>query len=198
MGAANTLFWRDGKLFGHNTDVAGFLTPLREYYPASPPVSALALGAGGAARAVLHGLNLLGVKNIRLTARNKKSGLALAEHFGCEYIPWEQRVDAKANLVINTTPLGMSGSAGQAASPLGTADFISLIPPDAGQCLAYDLVYNPLHTPFLRHAQAAGWSTQDGLCMLAAQGLAQFACWSGQTPPPLPEAVAILEPLLPG
>lgn len=226
VGAVNTLLWRDGSLLGHNTDVTGFLAGLRSFRatrgspqvvlssssqdapqsaapsipqsaPQSAPHSALVLGAGGAAHAVIHGLQSLGVKDIRLAARNEQSGAALTARFNVEFIPWEKRVSRPAQLVVNTTPLGMAGGAGAGETPLSAADFAAL----AGDfspavCLAYDLVYNPLATPFLLTAGAAGWGTQEGLTMLAAQGLAQFKLWSGLEPPPLAEAVTVLKAAL--
>ena len=198
VGAANTLFWRAGKLWGHNTDVTGFLAGLDNFRANhGTPQSALVLGAGGAAHAVLYALQSLGVGEIRLAARNAQAGAALAGRFGAKFIPWEMRAAQPAHLVVNTTPLGMAGSSGAGETPLSVKDFSAL----AGEfapiaCLAYDLVYNPLHTPFLEAAAIAGWGVQEGLTMLAAQGLAQFELWSGKPAPDLAGAVALLKAAL--
>ena len=199
VGAVNTLFWRDGALWGHTTDVAGFVAGWRGFYAAlgTAPASALVLGAGGAARAVLQGLRGLGVKDIRLTARNALAGAELAADFGAAFTPWEHKAGQPAQAVINSTPLGMAGSAGQGESPLSAADFTALgrgFAPE--ERLAYDLVYNPLDTPFLRLAASGNWAVQAGLVMLAAQGLAQFELWSGLAAPALAEAVEILKSAL--
>ena len=80
----------------------------------------------------------------------------------------------------------LTGSSGTGETPLSSADFKILrgdFAPTA--CLAYDLVYNPLRTPFLEAAATAGWNVQEGLTMLAAQGLAQFELWSGKPAPNL-------------
>ncbi len=194
VGAANTLFWRGGALWGHNTDVAGFLAGLGGR---GLPQSALVLGAGGAAHAVLYALKRAGVKNIRLAARNAKSGKELAVRFGVEFASWEQRAARPAQAAVNTTPLGMAGFAGEGETPLSPEDFVALGKGFApGDRLAYDLVYNPLHTPFLRAAAACGWSIQGGLTMLAAQGLAQFELWSGKVAPDLIDAVNLLKSAL--
>ena len=198
VGAANTLFWRAGKLWGHNTDVTGFLAGLDNFRANhGTPQSALILGAGGAAHAVLHALQSLGVAEISLAARNAQAGAALAARFGGKFVPWEMRASHHAQLVINTTPLGMTGSSGTGETPLSSADFKILrgdFAPTA--CLAYDLVYNPLRTPFLEAAATAGWNVQEGLTMLAAQGLAQFELWSGKPAPNLAGAVEVLNSAL--
>ena len=176
-GAVNTLVWEDGRLVGHNTDVVGFLAPLRAHGSASKiaaggmPGSALVLGAGGAAKAVLAGLGEIGVTNITVCNRNMERAKALAGQFGVNVVAWERRVAVDARLVVNTTPMGMMGKA-QEESPLPEGFWT----PDH---LAYDLVYNPRETLFLRQAKAAGAGTIDGLSMFAAQGAAQFKLWTG-------------------
>lgn len=168
VGAVNTLFWQDGALCGDNTDVPGFLVPLDDR---PRPRTALVLGAGGAARGVLAALGRLGVPRIRIATRNAAKAQELAAEFGAEALAWEKRALESADMIINATPLGMRG-ARQDESPFPSDGF-------AGTGLAYDLVYNPLETRFLREARAAGWQTQDGLDMLVGQGLAQFALWTG-------------------
>ena len=161
------------------------------------PQSALVLGAGGAAHAVLYALHSLGVAEIRLAARNAEIGESLAARFGVKFISWEKRAEQPAQLVVNTTPLGMAGAVGAGETPLSAANFNALCGSFApATCLAYDLVYNPLRTPFLQAAAAAGWGVQAGLTMLAAQGLAQFELWSGKPAPDLAGAVALLKAAL--
>jgi shikimate dehydrogenase len=169
VGAVNTLVWEQGRLTGHNTDLAGFLRPLGqlEYVPQE----ALVLGAGGAAKAVLAGLKELGVGRIYVANRDPGRAEVTAGKYQAQAVPWEDRTQVKARLVVNTTPLGLAGAA-QRQSPL-PADYWS-----KGQ-VAYDLVYNPLKTRFLAEAQAAGTEVIDGLSMFAAQGAAQFELWTG-------------------
>lgn len=170
VGAANTLYWAEGRLLGENTDVAGFTAPLKAL-PAIPG-SALVLGAGGAARAVLAGLAELGVADTAVTARDPAKSSALAAEFGVRALPWEERAAARAGLVVNATPLGMLGER-QHVSPLPEdAD------PDPDQ-IAYDLVYNPVRTRFLARAEAAGCRTIDGLEMFLHQAAEQFRLWTG-------------------
>ena len=161
MGAANTLYWQDGRLCGENTDVTGFMHPLLErgLDPAAP---VLVLGAGGAARAVVCGLWLHGCRRIFVTTPSDRSHAPLVERFGVTAVPWAGRHDVAASLLVNTTPLGMHGKA-EDRSPY---DF-DRAPAPADGCVpvAYDIVYNPLRTLFLREAQARGWATISGLEM---------------------------------
>ena len=170
VGAVNTLYWDNGRLMGDNTDITGFLSPLRQH--AGRIGSALVLGAGGAAKAVLAGLRELGVANVTITNRSPERAAAVAQPFGAAVVPWDDRTKIEAGLVINSTPLGMSGENAD-RTPYPVDAF-------AGRGgIAYDLVYNPLRTRFLAEAEAAGWQTLDGLHMFAAQGREQFRIWTG-------------------
>lgn len=168
-GAVNTLFWEKGILWGENTDVAGFMAPLEEL--GVRPGRALVLGAGGAARAVVCGLRREGW-DVVLSARTEERARRLAESFHARAVPWEQRHDAAADLLVNTTPLGMSGPF-QSLSPWkGSLQGVPLV---------YDLVYNPRQTPLLAQALREGAKALCGLPMFVHQGLAQFRCWTGRS-----------------
>jgi len=171
VGAVNTLYWDgQGRLMGDNTDIAGFLAPLRKLERV--PRSALVLGAGGAARAVVAGLRHLGVPTILLSNRTATKARDLALELSVEAVPWEDRGTTRAELVVNTTPLGMKG-AHQDASPW--AD-VCLSPSQT----AYDLVYTPTRTRFLNEAENMGCRTIDGLSMFLHQAAAQFTRWTGR------------------
>lgn len=188
VGAVNTLFWREGRLVGHNTDVEGFTAPLRVLAGAGASLdSALVLGAGGAARAVMAGLAELGAGRVYVANRDPDRARSLAEEWGAQAVPWQERAGVDARLVVNSTPMGMAGKAPD----------LSPIPPEFWRPgrIAYDLVYNPLRTLFLRQAEAGGAQTVDGLAMFAAQGAAQFRLWTGLEPP-MDEAVGILRQAL--
>ncbi len=177
IGAVNTLYWHEGKLCGENTDVDGFLLPLKQH---SIPESALILGAGGAARAVVAGLQSLGIERLFISNRDTKRAQLLAENseMECktklEHVDWDARADVDAHWIINTTPLGMHGVHAD-KSPYPATAF------EKSSGLAYDLVYNPLQTRFLREARAAGWRVQDGLDMFVGQALRQMQCWTGSS-----------------
>ncbi len=171
VGAVNTLFWKDGKLFGENTDVLGLIAPLRELE--KKPASALVLGAGGAARAAVAGLNELEIDAVYVANRTRSKAEIIAHDFAVRAVDWEKRREIEPELLINTTPLGMSGDM-QDMSPW----------PDSfsTDCIVYDIVYNPLRTRLLREAQEAGCTTIEGLEMFLQQGLAQFRLWTGLEP----------------
>ncbi len=174
IGAVNTLYWNKGKLFGENTDVAGFVAPLQ----GRDIESALILGAGGAARAVLAGLAGLGVNNVQLANRSaSKAGqlAAEAQHvwgMTVQTACWEDRKECSPQLLVNTTPLGMRGERERET------------PWQAEWCckgqIAYDLVYNPLQTQFLAEAESAGCETIDGLAMFVGQAAKQCELWTGK------------------
>ena len=187
VGAANTIYWKGERLCGENTDVAGFMAPLANVPLAGADV--LLLGAGGAARAVAAGLVTAAPQNrparVFVATPSDKSHLPLAEEFGLTPLLWQDRHELAPLLVINTTPLGMRGKAEQdtpydysLAKPLAPATAATATP------LAYDIVYNPLETRFLREARAAGRRCISGLEMFFGQGDAQFRLWTGQGLPP--------------
>lgn len=179
IGAANTLtFTSKGGIHADNTDAFGFLENLREGAPAWDPRSgpALVLGAGGAARAVVHALVGAGVPAVRLANRSRDRAEALAAHFGrrVELVDWAARIDAIAGaaLIVNTTSLGMAGQPPLAVSLAGAA-------PGTVVC---DIVYAPLETPLLAEARTCGLIAVDGLGMLLHQARPAFRAWFGIDP----------------
>ncbi len=178
VGAVNTLYWEGQELCGENTDVSGFLWPLQGK---KVPHRAMVLGAGGAARAIIVALKTLraqGMGKIFISSHNDSKAQLLCEEFQCVFVPWQERDTIKAPWLINTTPLGMQGTDFFDQSPYSSKAFIQNATKDS---LAYDIVYNPLETRFLRDAAAAGWQTQDGLDMFVGQALAQQHLWMGES-----------------
>lgn len=173
--AVNTLYWKDGRLCGENTDVTGFLAPLAGRDLSRTRV--LVLGAGGAARGAVAGLVGRGCREISIATASDKSHLPLAEEFSCTPVRWDERHDVAADLVVNATPLGMHG-AHEEESPY---DFSRAHLP-AG-ATAYDIVYNPLRTRFLRKATEKGLACISGREMFFEQGAAQFRLWTGRDLP---------------
>lgn len=184
IGAANTL-WLDarGLLHASNTDAYGFMTHLSAEAPdwnkGKRPV--LVLGAGGAARAILHGLIEAGAAKILLANRTGDRAKALAKSFGprVSVVRWEYRNQAHAGcgLLINATSLGMTGKA-----PLDID--LSTLPEDA---LVADIVYSPLETKLLAAAKGRGNRVVDGLGMLLYQAIPGFERWFGLRPEVTPE-----------
>ncbi len=179
IGAANTLVFReDGSIHADNTDGYGFMANLRAGAPDWNPTDgpAVVFGAGGAARAVLQALAEAGVPEILLTNRTRTRADHLKEEFGqrITVVDWVQagNVIENAELVVNTTSLGMQGQP-ELRVPLDG------LQPGA---VVTDLVYAPLQTRLLQQAEEAGCTTVDGLGMLLHQAVPGFERWFGVRP----------------
>ncbi|HET9981693.1 MAG TPA: shikimate dehydrogenase [Ktedonobacterales bacterium] len=185
--AVNTIVrGENGRLIGHNTDVAGVLRTLDAHRAGDAGQSLLALGAGGAARAVWAAAHDRGMA-LRVAARHPdaaREALVAAALASVEVIPLDapdahaRLADALAtsSVVVNATSVGMGDPL---ASPLSEASLAHL-PPDA---LVFDMVYAPPETALLRAARALGLRTATGLEMLLEQGAAAFQLWTGQDAP---------------
>ncbi|WP_027178323.1 shikimate dehydrogenase [Maridesulfovibrio bastinii] len=184
-GAVNTLYWDGEKLVGDNTDVAGCYTPLMPYRDKIE--NALILGAGGAARAAVSGLKILKIKNISITNRTAEKAEKLAEEFNITKVEWDDRGKTKYDLIINSTPLGMSGER-VTLCPM-------LMENIDENTIVYDLVYNPLKTVLLHEAEKRGATTISGLEMFLHQGLEQFRIWTGKELDPAEARKLLLEQL---
>jgi shikimate dehydrogenase len=179
IGAANTL-WLDGEgtLHASNSDAYGFTTNLSAEAPqwnkGRRPV--LVLGAGGAARAILHGLIARGASRILLANRTRDRAETLADVFGptVDVIDWKDRNRplAGCGLLVNATSLGMTGK--------GRLDInLEALPSDA---VVADIVYSPLETELHAAARARGNRVVDGLGMLLHQAVPGFERWFGVRP----------------
>lgn len=186
VGAVNTVWLTETGWHGTNTDVEGFLAPLRSLPRDWRSVSVVCLGNGGAARAVVAGCAQLGCGAIQVVGRNPEKLQAFLHGWhGSEWAdrlsvhPWEQLPDLlpSAQLIVNTTPIGMHPKVDQ--SPLSAAE-AALIAPGS---IAYDLIYIPNPTQFLNQATHQGATAIDGLEMLVQQGAAALRIWTQQEPP---------------
>lgn len=186
IGAVNTIWTENGRLCGTNTDVLGFMRDLAVSVPdwQSDHMTALVLGAGGAARAIVYGLLSAGVGRIVLCNRSAGNAESLARHLDpqgrrIDVVGWDQRQEhaRKALLVINTTSLGLKG--------VGSLD-IDFAGFDPKTTVA-DAVYVPLETEFLADARRHGLRTIDGLGMLLHQAVPGFRLWFGVEPSVTPE-----------
>lgn len=190
LGAVNTLVRREGGgWLGTNTDVEGFLAPLRPLAARE----ALVLGCGGSARAVVAGLVDLGLDCIRVAGRDA-TRLELFIRSCADWAPslvplvWEPDSTgpadhlgaalASADLVVNTTPVGMASAE---RSPLHADQIAALSPATT----VYDLIYTPRPTALLRLARQQGCRSIDGLEMLVQQGAASLRLWSGRQEMPV-------------
>jgi len=185
IGAVNTLYMRDGRLIGHNTDAPGFLADVKEFLRNTGiQKNALVLGAGGAARAVAYALLQDGWKlNMAVRQTDFNQAQALKESFGAQagsggikvvLLETENlgRLGGGVNLIVNATPIGMFPETDYSAWPEGL--------PFPEGCAVYDLVYNPPETRLVREARAAGRRATTGLGMLVEQAGRSFTCWTGR------------------
>jgi shikimate dehydrogenase len=178
VGAANTLWLEGVRLRSTNTDVEGFIGNLDATAPGWDRglQSALVLGAGGAARAVLFGLLDRGIGRILLANRTAERAAALRTQFGDRVEPMRwgdvDQLMPEAGLLVNTTSLGMAGQ------PPLTIDLARL----PASAVVSDLVYAPLETALLTAARSRGLRAVDGLGMLLHQAVGGFQRWFGVRP----------------
>jgi len=184
IGAVNTIFMRNNQLIGENTDALGFWTDCQRILPVENDPNrtrktALVLGAGGAARAVVFAL-LSENWQVRIAARRVDQARELVSQFpdftsslatcGFEAGVFQSLFPQPA-LIVNTTPIGMQPDCENSPWPAG-------IPLPCGT-VVYDLVYNPRATKFCRDARAAGLSATTGMGMLVEQAALAFEIWTG-------------------
>ena len=189
IGAANTLWIEDGRLLATNTDAAGFVHSLDADAPGwdkSGGGQAVVIGAGGAARAVVYALLGHGFA-VDVANRSVERADVLARAFGprvraCGLPDVEGRLGS-ADLLVNTTSLGMSGS-----PPLDLD-----LAPLAQRALVCDIVYVPLETELLRRARLSGHRVVGGLGMLLHQAAPGFAKWFGIRPRVSAELRSLIE-----
>ena len=194
-GAVNLLIFRDnGRIEGRNTDASGLAAALRENLDAGAlkGKAVVILGAGGAARAAVVALHDIGAGEIRIVNRSRGRADQLAAALSAHVKPrlvvfddWSKAAQGAA-LVVHSTSAGMKG-----APSLDIA--FDALPKDAVIC---DIVYNPLETPLLKRARAAGHKTIDGLGMLMHQGVPAFEAFFGVTPKVTPSLRKNLEEAL--
>ncbi|NDV24112.1 shikimate dehydrogenase [Desulfovibrio sp. JC022] len=170
VGAVNTLYWKGDKIVGDNTDAAGVSEPLRPY--SDQIKTALLIGAGGAARAAITGLQLLGINEIFITNRTKSKADDLAAEFKISVLDWDTRGDQHFDLIVNSTSLGMSGEF-QEINPM-------IMDNQDANTIVFDLVYNPIETVFVKEAKAKGCTVIHGIEMFVHQGMEQFRLWTGK------------------
>ncbi len=195
IGAVNTIYLKDNKLIGDNTDAHGFLTDLKKFIgnreleiqnrkPVLNQVeaSAIVLGAGGSARAVVYALLNAGW-NVTIASRRIEQAQQLANSFPnyplsilhSSDLPTFNLQPSTCDLIVNTTPLGMTPNIDQSPLP----ENISL----PSNIFIYDLVYNPRETKLVKDAKRNGLQAATGLGMLIEQAALAFEIWTGKNPP---------------
>jgi shikimate dehydrogenase len=183
LGAVNTVFVREGKVFGTNTDGEGFINSL---YQSAPGLSlsnerAVVIGAGGASLAVVNAILEQGASEVAVANRTIEKVDVLRQRFGTRVVPldWDHMSDqlSECSLLVNTTSLGMKGQPGI------ELDLARLSP----SAVVSDIVYTPLRTKLLQDAARKGHVVVEGLGMLLHQAVRGFSLWFGVTPEVTPE-----------
>ena len=164
-----------------NTDLEGFIYPLKNLNLAKK--KSIVLGSGGAAKSVIQGLINLNLSKISVIARNKSSLDKLIKNFENQIELQSflnndnqaQNLIEEADLVVNTTPVGMKTAKNEMnLLPYGDYFWRSL----NSKTIVYDLIYNPAPTHLLKFSANKGCMTIDGLQMLVAQGLKSLSFWT--------------------
>lgn len=185
VGAVNTILYKGKQRIGHNTDGPGFLAALSHRLSLATQelrdMEVVVLGAGGAARSIVHELvrcnAQVGLYN-RTHAKAEELAASLPKHLSpyCHVMQQSQlqrRVERSA-VIINTTSAGMKGVGAKAPLPLAWLQ---------PRHIVFDIVYNPLETPLLKHARQLGCIVENGVSMLVWQGIKAWQFWFGMEPP---------------
>jgi 3-dehydroquinate dehydratase/shikimate dehydrogenase len=184
IGAVNTVWRKAGKWRGANTDAEGVLAPLKRHVRIAKS-TVLVAGNGGAARGAAFALAAAGAK-LSITGRNPDRVRALAKACDAEPLSREQAESRMFDVLIHSTPLGMSPRADQCF-------FDGHVPAK----LVFDMVYNPLETTLIRKARNQGAQVICGLEMFLEQAARQFEIWTGENAPRAVMEKAALEALSP-
>ncbi len=184
-GAVNTVKNSDGRLCGYNTDIEGALKALEVSMGFSPKgKTALVIGAGGAARALVAGLCMKNSRQIFIANKtpekaeklsgefSKKFAGTRIEHSGLDGGKIED-FTGNADILINCSSAGMEGN-----NPLALP-----LEKFGGKFGIYDLVYKPVETPLVKDARKLGIKAESGIDMLLYQGAKSFEIWTGKTAP---------------
>jgi shikimate dehydrogenase len=164
IGAVNVIKIKDGKLKGFNTDSDAFYETLEKWFPRTKKSKALILGTGGSAKAVQQALKKLSIP-FQTVSRDKAKA-----DYTYEELEEDGKIIAGVQLIINTTPLGMSPD----TNSFPPINYEQLTP----EHYVYDLIYNPARTVFLQKAEMRGSHIKNGLEMLHVQAEKAWAIWN--------------------
>lgn len=171
IGAVNTVINTNGKLKGYNTDWEGAINSLLKYTTLKNKKVAI-LGSGGTAKAIVYGLSKEGCV-VTLYSRNKNTASIIAQHYKCNFFPWENRDEAiSADIIINTTPIGREDD----NSPLSIENITE-------KHIVFDVNYKMGGIQLLNLAKQKNAIVIDGLEMLLQQGMLQFELYTGLKAP---------------
>ena len=201
VGAVNSVFFEGSSIIGDNTDAQGFAQDLCQRAARSSFAKVCLWGAGGAAQAVLVALKELGTKEVLIINRTLDKAENLVRSFKEKFQKQTQKTDRKTNInmtlqstalwherkdFVSTSNLFVNASAqgmkGIATDSNGFPNFASVVKNGFTEKLAYDLVYNPTQTEFLKSAHKANIPTLGGIGMLVCQAAVSFEKWFGIAP----------------
>jgi shikimate dehydrogenase len=184
IGAVNTIVNTDGILMGYNTDCFGAVSALMQHTDIKGKTVAV-IGAGGAARAIGWGVKDAGA-NVTVVNRSSEKGEQLAKDLSTAFIPLNKIEALAADIIVNTTPVGMHPHTADMPVPAGVF---------REGLVVMDIVYTPLKTAFLKKARQAGCTMIDGLSMFVLQGARQLELWTGLEAPVDVMQEAVIEQL---
>ena len=169
--SVNTLFLKDNKVIGHNTDIIGFETSIKKSKFNILNKEVLILGAGGVVPSIIFALNKMKVSKIKISNRTREKAENLKKLFkNIEIIDWGEIPNF--NMIINATSIGLK------KEDHIILDFSSI----SKNSLFYDVIYNPKETNFLRTGKKMGNMTLNGKLMFIYQALSAFNIWHGIEP----------------
>lgn len=179
IGACNTMIRKDGKWIGYNTDSIAAMAAIDRMFPSETPAkamqgkTALVLGAGGAAKALVYGLTQRGA-DVAISARTEARAQVLANEFKARVVPWGIRSLTKAHMIVNCTPVGMHPNVND--TPFDGAHF-------KAEQVVFDTVYRPEQTLFIKQAREKGARTITGADMFVGQAALQAKVFIGGPAP---------------
>ncbi len=177
IGAINTIVKQNGKLIGYNTDciaaLMGLEYGLKKNNDKLDNKKISIIGAGGASRAIVFGLKEKGC-DITIYNRTIERAEKLSNEVNCRFEKFENIHKLNADILINTTSIGMFPDVDQTPVPINVLKEGMIV---------FDAVYNPIETKFLKNAKKKGCQTINGLSMFINQAAEQFRLWTNIDPP---------------
>ena len=169
--SVNTIYLKDNKVVGHNTDIFGFETSIKKSEYNLNNKEVLILGAGGVVSSIIFALIKMKVSKIKICNRTKEKAENLKKFYkNLEIIKWGEV--SNFDMIINATSLGLKKEDNL------NLDFSSI----SGNKFFYDVIYNPSETNFLKMGRELGNKTLNGKLMFIYQAFSAFKIWHGQTP----------------
>ena len=180
--SVNTIYMQNGKLVGHNTDIAGFELAIKHSKFDIDKKNIFILGAGGVTPSIIYSLKKMNVSKISLSNRTKDKALELKKLFkDINIVEWGKTIDF--DMIVNTTSVGLKNEDGIKIdySTIGSNKFF------------YDVIYNPRETIFLKRAKLFGNRTENGKMMFIYQAHQAFTLWHKSMPEINDETIKLLD-----